>query len=67
MKKWYAVQNGSDFDCGYGSTNKREAMKMARKLCKDAKYDGQEIRIAVCFTESDDVTDEIIVREGSRD
>ena len=67
MKKWYAVQVGSDNDCGYGSTVKREAIKMANALKKDRYYDGDEIRIAVCSTESDYVTEEIIVREGKRE
>lgn len=64
MKKWYAVQNGDDYDQGYGSSNKREAVKMANVLKRDHRYDGEEIRIAVI--ENDECVDEIIVREGSR-
>lgn len=66
MKKWYAVQNGDDFDCGYGSHNKREAIKRANALKRNSSYDGQEIRIAVVDDETQEVIDEIILREGTR-
>lgn len=66
MKKFYAVQVGYDCDCGYGSTVKREAIKMANAFKRDHRYDGEEIRIAVCTTDSDYVFSEIIVREGNR-
>ena len=66
MKKWYAVQYGDNFDCGFGSNNKREAVKMANALKKDSRRDGLEIRIAVCIDGTDDVIDEIIIREGER-
>jgi len=67
MKKFYAVQIGYDNDCGTGSTVKREAIKMANEYKRNPHYDGLQIRIAVCSTESDDVTEEIIIREGSRE
>lgn len=67
MKKFYAVQIGCDNDCGTGSTVKREAIKMANAYKRIPRYDGEEIRIAVCSTESDDVTEEIIIREGNRE
>lgn len=64
MKKFYAVQNGTDYSSDYGSTVKREALRMARRLMKNEAHDGEEIRICVCTTESDDCLDEIILREG---
>ena len=66
MKKFYAVQHGDNFDCDYGSTVKREAIKMANALKRDHYYDGEEIRIAVVSCDSDYCTGEIIVRNGSR-
>ena len=67
MKKFYAVQAGDNFDCGTGSTVKREAIKMANAYKRDERYAGMEIRIAVCSEDSDYVTEEIIVREGARE
>ena len=64
MKKWYAVQIGSNFDCDYGSTVKREALAMARREAR--KHPGVEVRIAICSTDSDFCTDEIIVQQGAR-
>lgn len=66
MKKFYAVQIGDNYECDYGSTVKREAIKMANAVKRDPSNAGKEIRIAVCSTDSDFVTDEIIIREGSR-
>lgn len=66
MKKFYAVQHGYNFDWDYGSTVKREAIKMANGLKRDHDYDGEEIRIAVIDCDNDYCTGEIIVRNGSR-
>lgn len=62
MKKWYAVQIGSNFDCDYGSTRKRDALKMAHAEAR--KNPGEEVRIAICSTDSDFCTGEIIIQEG---
>lgn len=66
MKKFYAVQVGDNYECDYGSTVKREAIKMANAEKRDHNNDGLEIRIVICSTDSDYVIDEIIIREGSR-
>lgn len=65
-KNWYAVQVGSDYTSDYGSTAKREALRMAREEAKKPENNGLEVRIAVCSTEDDYCHDEIIVREGAR-
>ena len=65
MKRtWYAVQHGDNFESDNGSTVKREAYKMARALHKE--YPNEEIRIALCTTESDFCDGEIIVYNGAR-
>ena len=65
MKKWYAVQHGDDYDCGYGSTVKREAIKMANAMKRNPYYDDEEIRIAITDADGDDFVYEVIViREG---
>ena len=65
MKRtWYAVQHGDNFESDFGSTVKREAYKMARALHKE--YPNEEIRLALCTTESDFCEDEIIVYNGAR-
>lgn len=62
-RRWYAVQVGKeDTDCGCGSTVKREAIKMARAYHKIRP--DEQIRIAICTTESDYVTEEKILYEG---
>lgn len=66
MKKFYAIQIGDNYECDYGSTVKREAIKMANAAKRDHDNDGMEIRIAVCSVDSDFVAEEIIVREGDR-
>lgn len=66
MKKFYAIQIGDNYECDYGSTVKREAIKMANAQKRIPSNDGLEIRIAVCSTDSDYVTDEIIIRSGDR-
>ena len=66
MKKFYAVQVGDNYDCDNGSTVKREAVKMANAAKRNHDNDGMEIRIVVCSTESDFVTEEIIIRDGFR-
>lgn len=67
MKRWYAVQHGSNYDCDHGSTRKKEAVKMANALKKDPDFKGEEIRIALIDMEHGDFCDgEIIIREGSR-
>lgn len=66
MKKFYAVQNGDNYDWDYGSTVKREALKMANKTKRDHDYDGEEIRIAVIDCDAEYCTAEIIIREGRR-
>ena len=65
MKKWYAVQHGDDYDCGYGSTVKREAIKMANAMKRDPYYDGEEIRIAITEGDDDFVIGQIIIREAA--
>ena len=65
MKRtWYAVQHGDNFERDFGSTVKREAYKMERALHKE--YPNEEIRIALCTTESDFCEGEIIVYDGTR-
>ena len=64
MKKFYAVQVGTDYSSDNGSTNKREALRMAKQEAR--RNPGKEVRIAVCTVDDDFVTDEIIVQEGSR-
>ena len=63
-KRFYAVQHGGDFDCGTGSTVKREAMKIARKLHK--WHPGEEIRLCLCREDDDYCEGEIIVFHGKR-
>ena len=64
MKKFYAVQIGQeDTDCSYGSTVKREAMKMARREAKNNP--GMMVRICVCTTESDFCNEIITMQEGA--
>jgi hypothetical protein len=63
-KRFYAVQHGDDFASDYGSSVKREAMKMARELAKE--YPGEEIRICLCREDDDFCEGEIIVKAGSR-
>ncbi len=62
MKKWYAIQIGNDFSSDYGSTVKREALAMARREAR--KHPAEEVRIAVCTTDSDFCTEEIIIQAG---
>lgn len=63
-KKWYAVQNGNDYDCGYGSTNKRTARKMATELHRNCP--GEEIRIVTCRVDDDFCEAEEIIYEGEK-
>ncbi len=62
MKKWYAVQIGDDFSSDYGNTRKRDALKMAHAEAR--KHPDKEVRIAICSTDSDFCTGEIIIQEG---
>lgn len=62
-KNWYAVQHGDDYASDYGSTVKREAMRMAKAMCKE--YPNEEIRIAVCTTDSDYCQEEIIIQAAN--
>lgn len=64
-KNWYAVQVGSDYASDYGSTVKREALRMARKEAKKPENDGLEVRIAVCSTDNDYCREVIVVRDGA--
>ena len=64
-RRWYAVQHGDDYDCGYGSTVKREAMKMARALHKD--YPDDEIRLCLCRCGDDYCDGEIVVFDGKEE
>ena len=66
MKKFYAVQNGSNFDWDNGSKNYEEAIEMTSELVADHNYDGEEIRIAVIDVDNNFCDDEIIIREGNR-
>lgn len=61
-KRFYAVQHGDDYSSDYGSTVKREAMKMANRLAKE--YPDDEIRISLCREDDDFCEGEIIVRNG---
>ena len=61
-RRFYAVQNGTDYACDYGSTVKRTAYQMARALHK--QYPEDEIRIAICTTDDDYVEEEIILYKG---
>lgn len=61
--KGYAVQHGDDYDCGTGSTVKREAYKIARKMAKE--YPEEEIRLVLCTTESDFAEQVIILKDGT--
>lgn len=62
-KRWYAVQLGDETDCGIGSTRKREAMNMCRKLHR--LYPGERIRICVCRVDNDFCEEEITVYSSS--
>lgn len=62
--KFYAVQNGEDYDWDYGSESYEEAVKMAEALSNDSKFDGEEIRIAVIDTEYNVCDNVIVIREG---
>ena len=64
-KNWYAVQVGDDYVSDYGSTVKREALRMARQEAKKPENDGLEVRIAVCSTDDDYCREVIVVREGA--
>ena len=63
-KRVYAVQHGDCFECDYGSTVKREALKMAKALHKE--YPGEEIRLCLCREDDDYCEGEIIVFRGKR-
>ena len=61
---WYAVCIGKDDnDHGYGSYNKREAVKMANEFKRDTMRAGQQIRIDVVDPDDDFCLREIIIRE----
>lgn len=64
-KNWYAVQVGDDYASDYGSTVKREALRMARQEAKKPENDGIEVRIAVCSTDDDYCREVIVIREGA--
>lgn len=66
MKKFYAIQIGDNYECDYGSTVKRRAVKMANAAKRNSDNNGLEIRVAVCSTDSDLVTEEIVIRAGFR-
>lgn len=66
MKRFYAVQHGDNFDWDYGSTVKREAVKMANAMKHYPEYDGEEIRIAVIDCDIDYCMEELIIRDGVR-
>lgn len=65
-EKWYSIQHGSDTDCSNGFTVKREAIAAAKRMCKDDRYSGEEIRVCVTEGDSDYCLEEIIIRSGSR-
>lgn len=61
MKKWYAVmRDNEDSDWGTGSTNKREAAKMVRKMRREGN---EEAHIAVIDITSDDMNTQICIEE----
>ena len=66
MKKFYAVQNGNNFDWDWGSENYNKAVEMANDLVNDPEYDDQEIRIAIIDVDDNFCDDEITIREGDR-
>lgn len=61
-KRYYAVQVGDYYGSEEGSTVKREAMRMARKVAKENP--GYEVRIALCTVDDDFVDDVIYVQRG---
>lgn len=61
-RRFYAVQVGDDYSSDYGSTVKREAMKMARQEAK--ANPGQEVRISLCMTDDDFCDGIITVQEA---
>ena len=61
-KRFYAVQHGDNYDSDWGSTIKREALKLAKQAHLD--YPGEEIRISICRENDDTCESEIIVYEG---
>lgn len=63
-RRFYAVQRGDNYGCDYGSTVKRQAMKMARQEHKD--YPGEEIRICLCREDDNTCDGEIVVYPGRR-
>ena len=63
MKKFYAVQHGNNYSSDYGSTNKREAMRMARELAEE--FPKEEIRISICTTNNDFCMKEIIIQKAN--
>lgn len=64
-RRFYAVQHGDNYDSDFGSTRKAEALKMAKDLASNPRYNGDEIRISLCTTEDDYCDGVIIVREGN--
>lgn len=70
-KRYYSVQHGDDYSDDYGTTVKREAYRMARRLARDPRYDGEEIRIALMYLNMPDedyaegCDGTIIIREGT--
>lgn len=63
-KRFYAVQHGDDFSCDFGSTRKRDALKMAREV--HAWYPLDEVRLCLCKVDDDFCDGEIVVFKGRR-
>lgn len=60
-KRFYAVQVGDDYSSDYGSTVKREALRMARAEAKENPL--QQVRVVVLV--QDEFDSEIIVQNGA--
>lgn len=63
-KRFYAVQHGDSFESDFGSTVKREAIKMANQMHRE--YPGEEIRLCLCREDDDYCEGEIILHAGTR-
>lgn len=66
MIYWYAIQYGKRYeDIRYGFTNKQLAIQKAHEMVRDIRFDGEEIRIAVCDATDGFILRNIIIREGN--
>lgn len=63
-KRFYAVYVGDNCDDGYGSSVKREAIKLANAKKRDHANDGKRIAIGVIDPKDDFCLDTIVIRDG---